>query len=203
MEKSSHILETMSLPVFTQGCFFLLFMRCISLRVSSNVRLCLQVLFTLTFWLLVRQSVKENFSKKRKVAPPLEDVRTGQLRLTDSTKSQTHNRVTRCWKKMLMKARLLIYPAAVFMSSEDNGEKDSVLKVVGALVMSCYAKYWIFVCGGMFIMVSFAGKLVGYKIVYMLMFLICLCLYQVGRLPTIAKVFGGFDLLLGKERDFR
>lgn len=28
-------------------------------------------------------------------------------------------------------------------------------------------------------MVSFAGKLVGYKIVYMLMFLICLCLYQV------------------------
>ncbi len=29
-------------------------------------------------------------------------------------------------------------------------------------------------------MVSFAGKLVGYKIVYMLLFLICLCLYQVG-----------------------
>lgn len=50
---------------------------------------CLQVLFTLTFWLLVRQSVKENFSKKRKVVSPLEDVRTGQLHLKDSTKSQT------------------------------------------------------------------------------------------------------------------
>uniref|UniRef100_A0A674P3D5 Piezo type mechanosensitive ion channel component 1 (Er blood group) n=1 Tax=Takifugu rubripes TaxID=31033 RepID=A0A674P3D5_TAKRU len=108
-----------------------------------------RVLFTLTFWLLVRQSVKENFSKKRKVVTPLEDVRTGQLYIKDSTKSQTL-----C-------------------------EKEPVLKVVGALVMSCYAKYWIFVCGGMFIMVSFAGKLVGYKIVYMLMFLICLCLYQV------------------------
>lgn len=46
--------------------------------------------------------------------------------------------------------------------------------------MSCYAKYWIYVCGGMFIMVSFAGKLVGYKIVYMLLLLMCLCLYQVG-----------------------
>lgn len=46
--------------------------------------------------------------------------------------------------------------------------------------MGCWAKYWIYVCGGMFIMVSFAGKLVGYKIVYMLLFLICLCLYQVG-----------------------
>uniref|UniRef100_A0A3Q3WKT4 Uncharacterized protein n=1 Tax=Mola mola TaxID=94237 RepID=A0A3Q3WKT4_MOLML len=57
--------------------------------------------------------------------------------------------------------------------------EESVLKLLGGMVMSCYAKYWIYVCGGMFIMVSFAGKLVGYKIVYMLLFLICLCLYQV------------------------
>uniref|UniRef100_A0A665TYV2 Uncharacterized protein n=1 Tax=Echeneis naucrates TaxID=173247 RepID=A0A665TYV2_ECHNA len=56
---------------------------------------------------------------------------------------------------------------------------ESVLKVLGGMVMSCYAKYWIYVCGGMFIMVSFAGKLVGYKIIYMLLFLLCLCLYQV------------------------
>uniref|UniRef100_A0A8D0DEP3 Piezo type mechanosensitive ion channel component 1 (Er blood group) n=1 Tax=Sander lucioperca TaxID=283035 RepID=A0A8D0DEP3_SANLU len=56
---------------------------------------------------------------------------------------------------------------------------ESVLKVLGGMVMSSYAKYWIYVCGGMFIMVSFAGKLVGYKIIYMLLFLLCLCLYQV------------------------
>lgn len=72
----------------------------------------------------------------------------------------------------------------VFISSEEKAGKESVLKVVGGTVMSFYAKYWIFVCGGMFIMVSFAGKLVGYKIVYMLMFLICLCLYQVRVLCT-------------------
>lgn len=54
-----------------------------------------------------------------------------------------------------------------------------MLKVLGGMVMTCYAKYWIYVCGGMFIMVSFAGKLVGYKIVYMLLFLLCLSLYQV------------------------
>uniref|UniRef100_A0A8C8DMC3 Piezo type mechanosensitive ion channel component 1 (Er blood group) n=1 Tax=Oryzias sinensis TaxID=183150 RepID=A0A8C8DMC3_9TELE len=57
--------------------------------------------------------------------------------------------------------------------------EQSMLKVVGGMVMSCYAKYWIYVCGGMFIMVSFAGKLVAYKIVYMLLFLLCLCFYQV------------------------
>lgn len=43
----------------------------------------LQLLFTLTFWLLVRQSVKENFSKKRKMTTPLQEVTTeGQIFLT-------------------------------------------------------------------------------------------------------------------------
>nr|XP_019959133.1 PREDICTED: piezo-type mechanosensitive ion channel component 1 [Paralichthys olivaceus] len=102
------------------------------------LRLGAMLLFTLTFWLLVRQSVKENFSRKRKMATPLQEVTSG----------------------------------------EGAGD-ESVLKVLGAMVMSCYAKYWIYVCGGMFIMVSFAGKLVGYKIIYMLLFLLCLCLYQV------------------------
>ncbi|XP_047458745.1 piezo-type mechanosensitive ion channel component 1 isoform X2 [Mugil cephalus] len=102
------------------------------------LRLGAMLLFTLTFWLLVRQSVKENFSRKRKMATPLQEVTTGE--------------------------------------ETDN---ESVLKVLGGMVMSCYAKYWIYVCGGMFIMVSFAGKLVAYKIIYMLLFLLCLCLYQV------------------------
>lgn len=62
---------------------------------------------------------------------------------------------------------------------ETVGRNESILKVLGAVVMSFYAKYWIYVCAGMFIMVSFAGKLVGYKIVYMLLFLLCVCLYQV------------------------
>uniref|UniRef100_A0A8C8I0Q3 Piezo-type mechanosensitive ion channel component n=1 Tax=Oncorhynchus tshawytscha TaxID=74940 RepID=A0A8C8I0Q3_ONCTS len=96
------------------------------------LRLGAMLLYTLTFWLLLRQSVKDNFS-----AP------------------------------------------SPFGSTEGSGQNESVLKVVGRLVMSCYAKYWIYVCGGMFIMVSFAGKLVGYKIIYMLLFLLCLCLYQV------------------------
>uniref|UniRef100_A0A8C8CBQ5 Piezo-type mechanosensitive ion channel component n=1 Tax=Oncorhynchus tshawytscha TaxID=74940 RepID=A0A8C8CBQ5_ONCTS len=100
------------------------------------LRLGAMLLYTLTFWLLLRQSVKDNFSRKKGAPSP-------------------------------------------FASTEGSGQNESVLKVVGRLVMSCYAKYWIYVCGGMFIMVSFAGKLVGYKIIYMLLFLLCLCLYQV------------------------
>uniref|UniRef100_A0A4W5K9L7 Piezo type mechanosensitive ion channel component 1 (Er blood group) n=1 Tax=Hucho hucho TaxID=62062 RepID=A0A4W5K9L7_9TELE len=103
------------------------------------LRLGAMLLYTLTFWLLLRQSVKDNFSRKKSRSAPLQEVTTG----------------------------------------EGSGQNESVLKVVGRLVMSCYAKYWIYVCGGMFVMVSFAGKLVGYKIIYMLLFLLCLCLYQV------------------------
>uniref|UniRef100_A0A8D3CXL4 Piezo type mechanosensitive ion channel component 1 (Er blood group) n=1 Tax=Scophthalmus maximus TaxID=52904 RepID=A0A8D3CXL4_SCOMX len=69
--------------------------------------------------------------------------------------------------------------AMVRQEPAEEAGSESVLRVLGGMVMSCYAKYWIYVCGGMFIMVSFAGKLVGYKIIYMLLFLLCLCLYQV------------------------
>lgn len=55
-----------------------------------------------------------------------------------------------------------------------------MLKALGALVGDFYAKYWICVCAGMFIVVSFAGRLVVYKIVYMFLFLLCLTLFQVG-----------------------
>ncbi|KAI4888138.1 hypothetical protein NFI96_028501, partial [Prochilodus magdalenae] len=103
------------------------------------LRLGAMLLFTLTFWLLLRQSVKDIFCGKKKDAAPLQEVTTGE-------------------------------------SAERD---DSILKLLGRVVMSLYAKYWIYVCGGMFIMVSFAGKLVGYKIIYMLLFLLCMCLYQV------------------------
>ncbi|XP_019721305.1 piezo-type mechanosensitive ion channel component 1 isoform X3 [Hippocampus comes] len=103
------------------------------------LRLGAMLLFTSTFWLLVRQSVKENFSKRRTRAAPLEEV----------------------------------------TSTEIHSTNESLLKVLGGMVLSFYAKYWIYVCGGMFLMVSFVGKLVGYKIIYMLLFLLCLCIYQV------------------------
>lgn len=54
-----------------------------------------------------------------------------------------------------------------------------MLRALGGLVTAFYAKYWILVCAGMFIVVSFAGRLVVYKIVYMFLFLLCLTLFQV------------------------
>ena len=68
--------------------------------------------------------------------------------------------------------------------AEPSPQRD-VLKALGDLVRDFYAKYWICVCAGMFIVVSFAGRLVVYKIVYMFLFLLCLTLFQVGGPGTL------------------
>lgn len=62
---------------------------------------------------------------------------------------------------------------------EEEDEQD-IMKVLGNLVVAMFIKYWIYVCGGMFFFVSFEGKIVMYKIIYMVLFLFCVALYQVG-----------------------
>ncbi|KAL6104091.1 piezo2 [Pungitius sinensis] len=62
--------------------------------------------------------------------------------------------------------------------SEEGGEQD-IMQVLGNMVMALLVKYWIYICGGMFFFVSFEGTIVMYKIIYMMMFLSCVALYQV------------------------
>ena len=68
---------------------------------------------------------------------------------------------------------------AVAPPAAEPTRTQMLLRSLGELVRGIYAKYWIYVCAGMFIVVSFAGRLVVYKIVYMLLFLLCLILFQV------------------------
>ncbi|XP_039610693.1 piezo-type mechanosensitive ion channel component 2 isoform X4 [Polypterus senegalus] len=64
---------------------------------------------------------------------------------------------------------------------EEKEEKhgNEVMEVLGNMVMGMLVKYWIYLCGGMFFFVSFEGKIVMYKIIYMMLFLFCVALYQV------------------------
>ncbi|XP_055504976.1 piezo-type mechanosensitive ion channel component 1 isoform X2 [Leucoraja erinacea] len=106
-------------------------------RKDHCLSLGVMLLYTLTFWLLLRQFVKEKCLKHKEVL--LKEVTV----------------------------------------PEPGQEKNDVLKLLGELVMSFYAKYWIYICGGMFFVVSFTGRIVVYKIVYMFLFLLCLSFYQV------------------------
>uniref|UniRef100_UPI00398EE7E2 piezo-type mechanosensitive ion channel component 2-like n=1 Tax=Pristiophorus japonicus TaxID=55135 RepID=UPI00398EE7E2 len=62
---------------------------------------------------------------------------------------------------------------------DDDQQGKEIMKVFGNLVMGMFVKYWIYICGGMFFFVSFEGKIVVYKIIYMMLFLFCVVLYQV------------------------
>lgn len=63
----------------------------------------------------------------------------------------------------------------------DEDDDQDIMKVLGNLVVAMFIKYWIYVCGGMFFFVSFEGKIVMYKIIYMVLFLFCVALYQVSK----------------------
>lgn len=53
------------------------------------------------------------------------------------------------------------------------------MEALAAVIERMFVKYWIYVCGTMFFLVSFEGKVVLYKVVYMLLLLCCVALYQV------------------------
>ncbi|XP_053843044.1 piezo-type mechanosensitive ion channel component 1 isoform X1 [Vidua macroura] len=111
-----------------------------------------KLLFTLTFWMLLRRFVTEKVLTRRAPVTPLLEVS-----VTDTEASQMRD----------------------------------VLQKLGEVVWNFFVKFWFLVCAAKFIVVTFAGRLVVYKIVYMLLFLLCLILFQV-YYSLWRKVLKGF-----------
>lgn len=64
--------------------------------------------------------------------------------------------------------------------SADEGESSPMMEMLGSAVKGTLVKYWILFCCSMFFVVSFSGKVMVYKILYIVLFLFCVVLYQVG-----------------------
>ncbi|XP_072304739.1 piezo-type mechanosensitive ion channel component 2 [Eucyclogobius newberryi] len=103
------------------------------------VHLGAKVLYSLSFWLMFRQQLKERAEAQSLKAESLDEV------------------------KVMSEEESQASPLAVMMMSG----------VKGTLV-----KYWILFCCSMFFVVSFSGKVVVYKILYIVLFLFCVVLYQ-------------------------
>ncbi|XP_060762172.1 piezo-type mechanosensitive ion channel component 2 isoform X2 [Neoarius graeffei] len=110
--------------------------------------LCSKVLFLLSFWLLLHQTLTERQSKLK------EDATLSEVSIESEKKE-------------------------VEKSEEEDGGENDLMQMVGKLVMAMLVKYWIYICSGMFFFVSFEGRIVIYKIIYMMLFLFCVALYQV------------------------
>ncbi|XP_053092056.1 piezo-type mechanosensitive ion channel component 2 [Pangasianodon hypophthalmus] len=64
-------------------------------------------------------------------------------------------------------------------SIADKTESSSMVNRIGAFLKGILVKYWIVCCCSMFFVISFSGKVVVYKILYICLFLFCMVLYQV------------------------
>ncbi|KAL6456500.1 hypothetical protein MHYP_G00350440 [Metynnis hypsauchen] len=66
-----------------------------------------------------------------------------------------------------------------FKIKTDEGEPSRMVTILGAFIKGTLVKYWILCCCSMFFIISFSGKVVVYKILYICLFLFCVVLYQV------------------------
>ncbi|KAL4646317.1 piezo-type mechanosensitive ion channel component 2-like [Arapaima gigas] len=69
-------------------------------------------------------------------------------------------------------------PPVVKVLPSDEDDSLTLMVMLGSLVRGTLVKYWILVCCSMFFFISFSGKVVVYKILYIALFLFCLVLYQ-------------------------
>ncbi|KAL2308503.1 hypothetical protein Nmel_001544 [Mimus melanotis] len=142
-----------------------------------------KILFTITFWLLLRQHLTEQKALRLKEAT-LSEVKVGS---EENEEKESHQK--RQAKHDSVFAEEESQEGEVSEEQEEEKEEEEegeeeedeqdIMKVLGNLVMAMLIKYWIYVCGGMFFFVSFEGTIVMYKIIYMVLFLFCVALYQV------------------------
>lgn len=66
--------------------------------------------------------------------------------------------------------------------------QSNTMAFLGLTLNSVLAKYWILLCGLMFLIISLQGTVDIFKIIYMLLFLILLNIFMVSLLRLIYKI---------------
>ncbi|KAI4532799.1 hypothetical protein MG293_017207 [Ovis ammon polii] len=137
-----------------------------------------KILFTITFWLLLRQHLTEQKALQEKEAL-LSEVKIGSQENEEKDDEQDVQVDSEAQEKEEGEEPKEEQQERREEEEEEEADEQDVMKVLGNLVVALFIKYWIYVCGGMFFFVSFEGKIVMYKIIYMVLFLFCVALYQV------------------------
>ncbi|KAM5304862.1 piezo-type mechanosensitive ion channel component 2 [Glossophaga mutica] len=138
-----------------------------------------KILFTITFWLLLRQHLTEQKALREKEAL-LSEVKIETQEIEEKDDEQDIQVEREAEEKEEEEEKEEKQESKKEEEEEvEEGDDQDIMKVLGNLVVAMFIKYWIYVCGGMFFFVSFEGKIVMYKIIYMVLFLFCVALYQV------------------------
>ncbi|XP_066500511.1 piezo-type mechanosensitive ion channel component 2 [Hoplias malabaricus] len=108
-----------------------------------------KTIYAFNFWMLLRQHLIEKQEEKQN---------------------------EECLQEVKIKTCVCVC-VSVFVADENGSSK--MVTLLGGFVKSTLVKYWIFCCCSMFFIISFSGKVVVYKILYICLFLFCVVLYQV------------------------
>ncbi|CAC5396646.1 PIEZO1_2 [Mytilus coruscus] len=120
------------------------------------LQLAVQILFTAMFWLTLRQFMRERKERKYQSGYQLEDVSTTHESQSPSARS------------------FFSFPSRV---DSVDGYDSSTMKKIGKYMWSVLAKYWIFVCAVMMLLISIQ-EVVIYRIIYMILFLFFVLTFQ-------------------------
>ncbi|GAA6215849.1 piezo-type mechanosensitive ion channel component 2-like, partial [Lates japonicus] len=122
-----------------------------------------KLLCLLTFWLLLRQALTEKRDRQTHTHLSTITVHMEEDQRADQDQHQKKKKEDVSYKEVLLLG---------------GGGGGVQMEALVAVVTRMFVKYWIYVCGTMFFFVSFEGKIVLYKVIYMVMFLCCVALYQ-------------------------
>ncbi|XP_055363650.1 piezo-type mechanosensitive ion channel component 2-like isoform X2 [Betta splendens] len=120
-----------------------------------------KLLCLLTFWLLLRQALTEKRDRQSDTYVSTITVQTQEGQGVDLD--------------LQTKVEEVSYEEVLLLGGGGSGIQ---MEALVAVVTRMFVKYWIYVCGTMFFFVSFEGKIVLYKVIYMVLFLCCVALYQ-------------------------
>ncbi|XP_068199524.1 piezo-type mechanosensitive ion channel component 2-like isoform X2 [Antennarius striatus] len=133
-----------------------------------------KLLCLFTFWLLLRQALTEKRDRQKE-----KQADTQLSTITVHMEEEEHRAEEDQQKKVeegeQMRKAEVSYEEVLLLHGRGGGVK---MEALAAVVSRMFVKYWIYVCGTMFFFVSFEGKIVLYKVIYMVMFLCCVALYQ-------------------------
>ncbi|XP_077982492.1 piezo-type mechanosensitive ion channel component 2-like [Glandiceps talaboti] len=110
------------------------------------VHIAVKILYTSIFWLTLRQYARERLLKKQQVSD--ETIGLQPFGLIFSTEHHTA-------------------PDAETPRDLQDGADSETVRKIGKMVQSFLSKYWIVLCGAMFLIVSLQEQVVVYRIVYM------------------------------------
>ncbi|XP_026553561.1 piezo-type mechanosensitive ion channel component 2-like [Pseudonaja textilis] len=78
--------------------------------------------------------------------------------------------------------------------TEMGTSQNPIIEILSSIFKRILVKYWIYFCSIMFFIVSFKGKVVLYKIPYVIFFLFCVALYQI-HYEGWRRILKGFWLI--------